>query len=176
MLQRALVSLGELENFFFLFIFPFLLENTKRPNTPANVDHEYTDKYLLAEWMTLATMATTLTTLEVFGIDSALFEKMLKMVETKSVTIRLAAVEHCEFDRHEKRKLDSGKHTSEGFGRIWEHKVVHKIDEWFWKFDYNYQVSGGEKLFFSFFFVFFPFFFFSIRCQSFRVHMTKRPK
>lgn len=60
----------------------------------------------------------------------------------RTVTLRLQIQETCDFDRKEKRKLDpKGKYQSEGFGRIWETKVVHKIDEWFWKFSYNFELS-----------------------------------
>jgi hypothetical protein len=118
-----------------------LPDTTKKPVCPREVAHGYSDKYLLAEWVTLTGISSVFVVLEELGVDAALLAKLVDAVQNKSVTLRFTATETCDFDRHAKRKLDDkNKSTSEGFGYIWTSKVVHKIDEWFWKFAYSFEL------------------------------------
>ncbi len=74
-------------------------------------------------------------------MNAALLRKLVDAAQSKSVTLRLSASENCVFDRKEKRVVSGNKHTSEGFSGLWTSKVVHKIDEWFYKFDYAVELS-----------------------------------
>ncbi len=126
----------------FLISLPALLfaETTKKPLSPKDVHHAYSDKYLLSEWVTLTTVSSLFAVLEELGMNAALLHKLADTVQCKSVTVRLSATENCVFDRKEKRVVSGNKHTNEGFSGPWTSKVIHKIDEWFYKFDYAVEL------------------------------------
>src|SRR5690348_12643252 len=81
-----------------------VLENTKNPTYPADVPHQYDDKYLLSEFLCNAALAAQLNCLEHLGLDAKKLKTLKDWSETRSVTVRVKAEERCVFLREVKRE------------------------------------------------------------------------
>lgn len=125
-----------------------VLDNTRNPQYPADVPHQYDDKYLLAEFLTRISVAAALQTLGSFGLTAEKLAQLRELARTRSVTLRLVAQEDCKFLREETRKVDSGQEIvteKTGFlgGKtIKTEKVVTTITEYFWRFDFAYELTA----------------------------------
>jgi hypothetical protein len=125
-----------------------VLDNTRNPQYPADVPHQYDDKYLLAEFLTRISVAAALQTLSSFGLTAEKLAQLREWARTRSVTLRLVAQEDCKFLREETRKVDSGQEIvteKTGFlgGKtIKTEKVVTTITEYFWRFDFAYELTA----------------------------------
>jgi hypothetical protein len=123
-----------------------VLDNTRNPQYPADVPHKYDDKYLLAEFLTRVSVAAVLQSLESVGLTPQKLGQLREWARTRSVTLRLAAQEDCKFLREETRKVDSGQEIvteTKGFlggTKTRTEKVVTTITEYFWKFDFAYEL------------------------------------
>lgn len=121
-----------------------VLENTRKPQLPADVPHQYDDKFLLAEYLTNTAMAAKLQCLEEFlGLTD--WTVLKEWAKTKAVTIRLKAEERCSFDRKTKRKADSSvSYVSEfsalGLKSARSHKLRDKTTEYHWKVEVDYEL------------------------------------
>lgn len=83
--------------------------------------------------------------LELLGLTRDTLNKLKEWSRTRAVTLRLHSREKCVFDRKETRKVESDtKHVTNyltnAFKGTISSKVVHKITEWFWKFDVDYTL------------------------------------
>jgi hypothetical protein len=67
------------------------LANTRNPQHPGDVHHQYNDKFLLAEFLTNSMIASVLNILEDLQIDSEKLAKIKAWSATHTVTLRLAA-------------------------------------------------------------------------------------
>jgi hypothetical protein len=125
-----------------------VLDNTRNPQYPADVPHQYDDKYLLAEFLTRISVAAALQTLGSFGLTAEKLAQLREWARTRSVTLRLVAQEDCKFLREETRKVDSGQEIvteKTGFlgGKtIKTEKVVTTITEYFWRFEFAYELTA----------------------------------
>ena len=138
-----------------------VLENTRRPQYPADVPHQYDDKYSLAEFVTNTALASQLNCLEALGLEEKGLRQLLKWAQTRSVTLRLKSEERCNYDREETRKVTSPtEHVTEVKGLLSNtlsitDKVVTTITEHFWKFEVSYELfafqgnNQDEKLLFQ---------------------------
>ena len=131
-----------------------VLDTTRDPKLAADVQHEYTDKFLLAEFLTGAGCAGVLLCLETLGVTAAHVEQLQGWVrEGRSVTLRVRSTETCEFEKKTSREVeDATKHVTEvkgvlGTTKVTD-KVVRRVDEWFWGFGATYQVVayGGTDV------------------------------
>ena len=131
-----------------------VLDTTRSPKLAADVQHEYTDKFLLAEFLTGAGCAGVLLCLETLGVTAAHVEQLQGWVrEGRSVTLRVRSTETCEFEKKTSREVeDATKHVTEvkgvlGTTKVTD-KVVRRVDEWFWGFGATYQVVayGGTDV------------------------------
>ena len=131
-----------------------VLDTTRDPKLAADVHHEYTDKFLLAEFLTGAGCAGVLLCLETLGVMAAHVEQLQGWVrEGRSVTLRVRSTETCEFEKKTSREVeDATKHVTEvkgvlGTTKVTD-KVVRRVDEWFWGFAATYQVVayGGTDV------------------------------
>lgn len=84
-----------------------ILDNTRVPQYPADVHHEYEDKYILSEFLANSTIAALLNNFEYLGVTSKPFEQLKDWTKTKNVTLRLKAQEECKFLRKEQREVES---------------------------------------------------------------------
>eukprot|EP00754_Rhynchopus_humris_P032598 Rhum_TRINITY_DN15416_c2_g1::Rhum_TRINITY_DN15416_c2_g1_i3::g.155711::m.155711 len=131
-----------------------VLDTARDPKLAADVHHEYTDKFLLAEFLTGAGCAGVLLCLETLGVTGAHVETLQGWVrEGRSVTLRMRSTETCEFEKKTSREVeDATKHVTEvkgvlGTTKVTD-KVVRRVDEWFWGFGATYQVVayGGTDV------------------------------
>jgi uncharacterized membrane protein YgcG len=73
-----------------------VLDNTRLPQYAPAVAHEYSDKFVLAEFLTQSAIAAVVAALEQLGLTP---EKLLvcqAMAANRSVTLRLQATETCK--------------------------------------------------------------------------------
>ncbi|HVJ92033.1 MAG TPA: hypothetical protein VM580_19665, partial [Labilithrix sp.] len=125
-----------------------VLDNTRNPETPANVPHQYDDKYILAEFVTQVAMASLLQCLENVGLSADGTTRLVDWVKTRSVSLRLSAQESCRFLREETRKIESPEHVTEVrgvFGKTTRsEKVLLTVTEYFWRFDFSYEIVAYQ--------------------------------
>lgn len=122
-----------------------LLDTTRHPQIASDVPHSYTDKYLLTEFLSNATLASQLNALAYLGLNSEKLATLVKWSESRTVSLRFIANEKCDFDREVKREQDSDtKVVTEGrfLGSALSSttKVVTTITEYFWNFTFEYQI------------------------------------
>lgn len=93
-----------------------ILETSRAPQYPADVPHEYEDKYLLAESLTNSSIAALLSFLESIGLTEKQFAQLKEWNKSRSVTLRLKAEEKCKFLRKVVREVQSDtKSVSDAF-------------------------------------------------------------
>ena len=119
-----------------------ILDVNRKPVFASDVQHQYQDKYILAEMLSNMTLASTLYSLQTIGVDDSSMQKMLDWSECRSVTLSLRATERCNFVRKTTRDVDSStKHVVEtSFGVNVTSKTVTTITEYFWKFSVVYEL------------------------------------
>jgi hypothetical protein len=130
-----------------------ILANTRNPTYAADVPHKYGDKYGLAEFIVNSAVAADLTVLELLGLTADGLKTLVDWAKKRSVTLRLKAEERCEFDREEKRKVESStEHVTEVKSSVFgkaniSHKTYTTVVEQFWKFDFEYELFAfrGNK-------------------------------
>ena len=118
-----------------------ILENHKHPMYPADVEHVYNDKFLLAEVVVGLGICSNVVLLELLGVNPKTLKTLKEWAERQSVTLRLKAEEKCTFDRETKREVESStKHVRDyGVGSITD-KVITTITEYFWNFEWYYEL------------------------------------
>jgi len=125
-----------------------ILLNTRRPAMAADVSHRYQDKYGLAEFTIATSLAALLTCFESLGVDAQQLQTLTQWVQRdkRSVTFRLLSEQQCSFLRENKRRVESTtEYVTERSGlfggkRTTTEKVVTFVDEWFWRYDFSYQL------------------------------------
>uniref|UniRef100_A0A7S4MII2 Uncharacterized protein n=1 Tax=Odontella aurita TaxID=265563 RepID=A0A7S4MII2_9STRA len=140
-----------------------ILDTTRNPRHAADEDHEYSDKYGLADFLTNTGIAAALTVLEGLGLDASKLQELQKTAATdkRTVTLRFEAEETCEFVQEKVVDVES-KHefvtvveeTKKKGGilakekkKTTKHKVVTKVTEYHWLVGLNYVVyaySGND--------------------------------
>lgn len=126
-----------------------ILDTTRAPQYPANVPHQYVDKYLLAEYLTNTSLASILNCLEAMGLSEKKLLVLVKWAKTRSVSIRLKAEERCSYDREETKKVTSPvehvREVSTVFGKTTiTDKVVTNVTEYFWKYQLEYELLAFQ--------------------------------
>ena len=117
-----------------------VLDLNKNPKYPEDVQHEYTDKYLLAEFLTNGSIASHLNVLECLGLKAEDIPTIIKWSSDRSVSLRFASTERCEFLREEIREESSVTVETSFLFTTKKEKVITKIPEYFWKFDVEYEL------------------------------------
>jgi hypothetical protein len=131
-----------------------VLEETRRPCFASDVHHQYQDKFILAESMTNAALASHANCLALLGLKSEQLVQMCSWAKTSAVSLRFRSEEFCTYLREESRDVeDPTKQVVEGgiggmVGKFTS-KTVTKVTEYFWKYDVSYELSAvrgvGEK-------------------------------
>ena len=106
--------------------------------------HAYTDKYALAEQLTLLAAASWLENLEQLGVNRKALRKLASqaLVEKKRVTLNLRSVQRCDFVRKASREVPSDvkvETKSSVFGKS-ETRVVQTVTEYFWAVSHSYEL------------------------------------
>ena len=73
-----------------------ILDNTRNPQSPADVPHRYEDKYLLAEFVGSVAIASLLQCLELVGLSEEGLQRLREWAKTRTITLRLNARETSE--------------------------------------------------------------------------------
>jgi len=135
-----------------------ILEVSRHPKIPQNVDHAYEDKYLLAESLTNVATASQVNCLAALGLTREQLGQLCSWTGQHAVRLNFHAEELCAFDSLKTREVEGPKRvdqvstTSSVFGcsnSTRSSKVVTKITEYFWKFDFRYElvaVRGVSRL------------------------------
>ncbi|MBA3540908.1 MAG: hypothetical protein H0T79_14950, partial [Deltaproteobacteria bacterium] len=126
-----------------------ILDNTRNPQSAADVPHRYDDKYLLAEFLTRVSIASLLQCLGNIGLSSEALDQLRDWAQTRSVTIRLKAQEDCRYLREETRTVDSANQivteTRSFLGtKSKTEKIVTTVVEHFWGFDFKYALVAFQ--------------------------------
>lgn len=125
-----------------------VLDNTRSPETAADVPHQYDDKYLLTEFVTHVAMASILQCFDIVGLSADGLARLVDWAKTRSVSLRLSAQESCRLLREETRKIESPEHVTETRGVFGtstrSEKVLLTVTEYFWKFDFSYEVVAYQ--------------------------------
>ena len=125
-----------------------ILDNTKDPKYPEDVPHQYIDKFLLAEFICNASLASTMICLENLGLSPDDLKKLQCWASERTVTLRLKSTETCTFEKKVKRTIESGtSHVKEIVGNFAKYvtgrtvdKVVTTVTDYYWKFGVEYQL------------------------------------
>eukprot|EP01064_Diplonema_japonicum_P021011 TRINITY_DN3055_c0_g1_i1.p1 TRINITY_DN3055_c0_g1~~TRINITY_DN3055_c0_g1_i1.p1 ORF type:complete len:924 (+),score=285.24 TRINITY_DN3055_c0_g1_i1:65-2773(+) len=124
-----------------------ILDTNRSPGLAGDVHHQYSDKYILAEVMTGAAMASKLATLERIGLTQDGLKQLKEWSKTKSVTLRLKATETCKFKEKKTREVEAAtKNVTEvsGLGRMINitNKNVTTVTEYFWNITASYTLTA----------------------------------
>ena len=121
-----------------------ILDNTRAPAYPADVQHCYDDKYGLAEFLANTSIAAGHECLAQLGLSAASMQQLVSWAHSgRHVTLRFQAEEKCAFAREVTRKVESASVVSESslFGKS-STKVVTNVTEYFWSFNSSWSVSA----------------------------------
>ncbi|CAB9506705.1 expressed unknown protein [Seminavis robusta] len=120
-----------------------ILDQNKNPQAAADVDHQYDDKYALVEFVTNTGIAAVLNVLEQLeGFNEEILKQVLAVVldQKRSMTLRLAVDEDCEFVEETTRQVESptthqvSVSSPEAAGAtVYSHKTLTEIKEFHWK-------------------------------------------
>lgn len=130
-----------------------ILDRTRNPQSPADVPHSYGDKFLLAEFLGRASVASLLLCLETAGLNEADAAKLRGWAAARSVTLRLKSREECTFLREVTRKEEGPREqvtevrTFLGGKTTRTEKIVTTVTEYLWSFDARHELvafQGGD--------------------------------
>ena len=122
-----------------------ILDQTKNPMAAGDVDHRYEDKFALVEFLTNTGIAATLNVLEQLdGFNEDVLKQICVVVQgqKRSMTLRLAVEEDCEFVEEALRTMESPTSQttvdetivgSPASSTVYSHKVVKQVKEYHWK-------------------------------------------
>jgi len=118
-----------------------ILDNTRNPQYPTDVHHEYEDKYILSEVLATSTIATFLSSLEFLGLTGKNWEQVKEWSKQRSVTLRLRADESCKFLKKIVRNEESDKNvTKAGFFGTFSSFTVTKVPEYLWEYNVKWEL------------------------------------
>lgn len=130
-----------------------VLENNRHPKFPEDVQHQYEDKYMLAEFVTNTALAAQLNVFEILGLTEEKVKQLKEWATSKAVTVRFTSEERCEFVKETTRKVESDtahvrEYSGLGGKLTRTDKVITKVTEYFWKFTLKWElfVYGGTDL------------------------------
>eukprot|EP00284_Hemiselmis_tepida_P013833 CAMPEP_0174915388 /NCGR_PEP_ID=MMETSP1355-20121228/1014_1 /TAXON_ID=464990 /ORGANISM="Hemiselmis tepida, Strain CCMP443" /LENGTH=428 /DNA_ID=CAMNT_0016160263 /DNA_START=265 /DNA_END=1548 /DNA_ORIENTATION=+ len=131
-----------------------VLDNTRSPVLAEDVQHAYTDKYVLAESTTNSAIAALASTLALVGLTPDLAGKLRGWARDRPVTLRFAAEQRCVFLCESVRTVegDSVETTSSTTSRIGQllhgkestttTTVKTKVKEYSWRFTSSYRLEA----------------------------------
>eukprot|EP01050_Picozoa_sp_SAG11_P010596 SAG11_NODE_1070_length_5978_cov_2.893689_4_plen_680_part_00 len=134
-----------------------VLGTTRAPVLPADCEHVYEDKYLLAEQLTSVAVSAEINCLELLGIDEQLLRQLHAWSATgQAVTLRFTLDQRCDFDRVETREVTgaSQRVTTEQASdepaakkRISTVSVVTTVNDFFWFVRTDYRLVAYKGVF-----------------------------
>jgi len=143
-----------------------VLDVNRKPRLAEDMDHEYDDKYALAEFLTNTTIAAQMNILERMGLTGNKLPRLYDMVhvDKRSVTLVFETEDTCTFSKEQlvdvvkhnvEHVVETSKTSSSSiFGgssqtksQSVKHKVIQKCKEYHWKVSAQYRVfcySGND--------------------------------
>jgi len=123
-----------------------VLDAAKRPCFAADVHHQYSDKYLLAEFMTRAATASQVNCLATLGLDAEKLSHLRAWAASQAVSLEFTAEERCSFAREERREVESPTKIVDEVSVMGSvrsaltSKVVTTVTEYFWTVSVSYSL------------------------------------
>lgn len=121
-----------------------ILENTKSPGFPNEIQHEYEDKYTMANILTNNFIASQLACLQLLGVDKKKLAEMREFGKKHSVSLRFSSSERCWLDRKEEREVESPKTVTTvkvmGIGTSVSDVTKRIVDDYYFRFEMNYEL------------------------------------
>lgn len=127
-----------------------ILDVNRKPRLASEVDHEYVDKYALADLLTNTTIIAQMNVLERLGLS----KDALKKIDTsKPVTLRFAASDFCSLlkeqtvDVHSPASIETAENTETSgsfFGSTKKstiHTIVKHVKEYHWEVKAQWEIS-----------------------------------
>jgi len=131
-----------------------VLEQAKTPKLADEVHHRYEDKFLLAESLTSAALASQLNHFAMLGLSRGMLERLhgwaYESNTSTPVLLKMQAQEKCHFLRKETKEVeDKRKEVTEvsTFGVVTAalaKKVVTTVDEYIWRVDVPFQLLATK--------------------------------
>ncbi|MDB4928492.1 MAG: symbB, partial [Myxococcaceae bacterium] len=127
-----------------------ILDRTRDPSSPAEVPHSYDDKFVLADFLGRASVASLLLALETVGLDEAGAATLRAWAATRSVTLRLGAHEECTFLREVTRKVEAAQayvteeRSSLGEKSTRSERIVTTITEYLWSYEVRHELVAFQ--------------------------------
>ncbi|CAK0836099.1 unnamed protein product [Prorocentrum cordatum] len=123
-----------------------VLDAAKRPCFAADVHHQYSDKYLLAEFMTRAATASQVNCLATLGLDAEKLSHLRAWAASQAVSLEFTAEERCSFAHEERREVESPTKIVDEVSVMGSvrsaltSKVVTTVTEYFWTVSVSYSL------------------------------------
>jgi hypothetical protein len=124
-----------------------ILEVNRKPNYPAELQHQYQDKYGLAVFLTNTSISAVINVLELLGLNSSKLTQLKGWSDSRSITLRFVARENCTFIKEVTKRIDADTehHTDISGGLLGEiRKIISKntitIKEYHWQFSMEYEL------------------------------------
>jgi hypothetical protein len=122
-----------------------VLHNEKRLTTLDRVAHTYEDKYRIADFMAMSTIACSLNCFSTLGLSAQDLSKLVSWSQCLDVTLTLKVAKDCVFVKEAKRELeDTTKYQTETSGEIGfslvTRKVITTVTEYFFLFTARYEL------------------------------------
>ena len=133
-----------------------LLESSKSPRRildPLDVDHQYSDKFTLAEFLVNVAVAASVNALDRLGIDEGMMLRLRQQAQDeKTIQLRFSANETCSFVERKVVEIadPSRKETYETTAtgdpqkveeRTTTTRAVREVIEYHWRFNVAYQMA-----------------------------------
>lgn len=136
-----------------------ILDNTRNPRLAEDIDHEYADKYGLAEFLSNTAIASHMNALERLGLDPEKLMEVAKWVheDKATVTLRFEAEDSCAFLKERDVEVASREHQTEvtkettgsssffgqssgGQSTTAKSRVVTMVKEYHWRVEVKYRI------------------------------------
>lgn len=134
-----------------------ILDVERHPRLAEDVDHQYDDKYALAEFLTNTTIAAEMNIFERMGLSEGKLSHLYNVVKAdkRTVTICFQAEDSCTFQKEQvvdvvshnaEYATETTKKSSGMFGgsstqsKSVQHKVIKKVHEFHWKVSASYRI------------------------------------
>lgn len=133
-----------------------LLESSKSPRRildPSNVDHQYSDKYTLAEYLVNVAVAASVNAFDRLGIDEGMMLRLRQQAQDgNSIQLRFSANEACSFvEKKVVEIFDSSRketYATEATGdpqkleeKTTTTRAVTEVIEYHWRFNLTYELA-----------------------------------
>lgn len=121
-----------------------VLDNTKQPGFPNEIDHTYDDKYAMVNTITNNMIGATLNCLALLGMTQERLAQMKEFGKRHSVSLRFASRESCWWSRKVKRTVESPKTVTTvkvmGIGGSMTESTTHTVKDYYWFVAMDYQL------------------------------------